>query len=145
MSELTGQLNELIADATVIYQKLRHYHWNVNGPHFYNLHVKFEELYDETALVIDGFAERVRGLGDWPVHTMKDMLELSSLSEDPEIPDADTMVSRLSADYEAFSAKLEKALKLAEEADDRVTVDLLDETNDQVNAHIWMFKAYLGK
>ncbi|HHQ47458.1 MAG TPA: hypothetical protein ENK19_01065, partial [Acidobacteria bacterium] len=34
-------LNQLLADTTVFYQKLRHYHWNVSGPRFYQYHALF--------------------------------------------------------------------------------------------------------
>ncbi|MFP3855078.1 MAG: ferritin-like domain-containing protein, partial [Anaerolineales bacterium] len=43
--ELTGLLNTLIADFTVFYQKLRHYHWNIKGEEFFMLHEKFKEIY----------------------------------------------------------------------------------------------------
>ena len=41
-------LNGLLADATVLYEKLHAFHWMVAGPQFFQLHNKFEELYEET-------------------------------------------------------------------------------------------------
>lgn len=56
-------LNTLLADEITIYQQLRHYHWNVRGEHFFNLHVLFEKQYDEVEEIIDELAERVRSIG----------------------------------------------------------------------------------
>lgn len=42
---IAGSLNTPFADATVFCQKLRHYPWNVQGPKFFELHAKFEEIY----------------------------------------------------------------------------------------------------
>ena len=50
---LTDQLNTLVADFTIFYQKLRHYHWNVKGEDFFRLHEKFEEIYMGVGDVID--------------------------------------------------------------------------------------------
>ena len=40
------RLNQLLADYSVFYQKLRIYHWTVKGPMFFQLHTKFEEMYN---------------------------------------------------------------------------------------------------
>ena len=41
MTSTADQLNTLLADYQVHYQKLRNYHWNVRGPMFFELHLKF--------------------------------------------------------------------------------------------------------
>jgi len=46
------QLNTLLANYQIYYQNLRNYHWNITGEHFFDLHVKFEELYNEAILSI---------------------------------------------------------------------------------------------
>jgi starvation-inducible DNA-binding protein len=84
-ADVTG-LNDLLADATVFYQKVRHYHWNVTGPHFFTLHEEFEALYTFWNDAIDEIAEQVRSRGDRPVHTLADVLDLASLEEDPSTP-----------------------------------------------------------
>ena len=56
--EITSQLNPLLADYMVYYQKLRNYHWNVKGHEFFKLHEKFEEGYLQAAEWADDIAER---------------------------------------------------------------------------------------
>jgi len=79
--EIVEPMNELLANYNVHYQKLRNFHWNVTGRDFFDLHGKFEEMYDEAKLDIDAVAERVRVFGQNPVSTMKDYLEMSEIKE----------------------------------------------------------------
>jgi starvation-inducible DNA-binding protein len=143
--ELTDQLNALIADFTVFYQKLRHYHWNVKGEQFFRLHEKFEEIYTEAGDVIDELAERVVGLEGVPLHTLAHMLEATSIKEDGQLPAPNTMVSRTVGDVETLNKSLMSSIETAEGLDDRTTVNLLDEVRDGLEAHLWMLKAWQAK
>lgn len=140
--KLSQDLNRLIADATVFYQKLRHYHWNVAGPHFFTLHDVFERLYTAWAVSIDDLAERVRALGGVPVHTLADVLEGAKLEEDPTVPEADEMVRRVASDLEALHARLSDVLDEAR-GSSRGTVDLLDAIRDAIERDLWMLGAWL--
>ena len=53
------ELNVLLADYHLYYQKLRNFHWNIVGKHFFDLHEKFEEMYDDAKLKVDEIAERI--------------------------------------------------------------------------------------
>ena len=63
---LANELNSLLANFQLYYQNLRGLHWNINGKHFFELHVKFEELYNDVQLKIDLVAERILTLGFSP-------------------------------------------------------------------------------
>lgn len=43
--------------------KTHGYHWNVEGPHFRQLHIQFMEQYTEMWTAVDELAERIRALG----------------------------------------------------------------------------------
>ena len=62
-------LNQQIANWNVLYTKLHQFHWYVKGPHFFNLHAKFEELYEEAASTIDEFAEQLLANSGSPIST----------------------------------------------------------------------------
>src|SRR6476661_11161787 len=79
--ELVDQLNDLLANYQVHYQKLRGCHWNVRGSDFFTLHVKFEELYNNAQLTIDELAERVLTLGKSPYSTFSSYIEVSKIKE----------------------------------------------------------------
>ncbi|MFW6205694.1 MAG: Dps family protein [Gemmatimonadota bacterium] len=141
-AKVVDGLNGLLADSTVFYQKLRHYHWNVEGRHFFELHEKFEELYTKWADTIDEIAERILTVDATPLHTLKGMLEKASLKEDESIPAAPKMVDAIMGDLEALHASAGKVIEAAEAADDRGTANLLDEVNDGIEMDIWMLKAW---
>jgi starvation-inducible DNA-binding protein len=142
---IAGQLNVLLADSTVFYQKLRHYHWNVQGPKFFELHAKFEEIYEKWAPFIDQIAERVIALDTVPLHTLKDMLAKATLKEDPELRDGREMVERTIADLNKLRESMNKIIEAAEKAGDRTTANLLEGLGDAVEGDVWMLKAWLKK
>lgn len=137
-------LNRILADATVLTQKLRHYHWNVTGPRFHRAHELFEELYARWAEAIDDLAERILQLGGVPLHTLADMLAEATLAEDPEIPAAAAMLERTVADLRLLRGELCVAAEAAETASDRVTAALLDELCAGIDTTVWMIGASLA-
>ena len=140
----TEALANLQADAMVLYQKIRNFHWTVRGPMFFELHTKFEELYTEAALQVDELAERILAVGGAPVPTNAEALRRASLVEETGQLDGKGMVGALLADYEALVASLRKAGKLAEDANDAGTLNLLDGIADGHEKTAWMLRAYLG-
>jgi len=140
---IAGQLNILLADSTVFYQKLRHYHWNVRGPKFFELHAKFEEIYEKWAPFIDQVAERIIALDTVPLHTLKTMLENATLKEDAKIPDGTQMVHKVIADLNALRASMNDIIEAAEKSGDRTTANLLEGLGDAIEADVWMLKAWL--
>jgi starvation-inducible DNA-binding protein len=135
-------LNVLLADATVFYQKLRHYHWNVDGRHFFELHEKFEELYTRWADSIDEIAERVLTIEGVPLHTLASMLEVARLEEDEEIPSGIEMVDSVGSDLAALRKSILETVAAAEEVEDRGTANLLDDLLDAIEKDQWMLRSW---
>jgi starvation-inducible DNA-binding protein len=136
-------LNGLLADATIFYQKLRHYHWNVEGRHFFELHVKFEELYTRWAVTIDEIAERILMVDGTPLHTLKSMLNAAQLTEDESMPAAPQMVEAIAADLRTLHGRAGNILDMAEDADDRGTVNLMDAMRDAMEKDLWMLRTWI--
>lgn len=137
-------LNQLLADNAVYYQKLRNFHWNVKGPAFFQLHLKFEEMYTASALNVDAIAERILALGGRPKSTMQEFLAASRIKEQLEVPKADAMVAELHANLEALITFTNDVRKLAEAAGDDTTINLLDDLAQQSAQDAWMLKAWLA-
>lgn len=135
-------LNGLLADATVFYQKLRHYHWNVEGRHFFELHEKFEELYTGWAGSIDEIAERILMVEGVPLHTLASMLEAARIHEDDATPAAPAMVEAIRADLRTLLEASGELIEVAEEAGDRGTVNLLDGLRDGIEKDVWMLRSW---
>lgn len=137
-------LNDLLADAHVLYVKTRNYHWNVTGPHFNDLHKVFEAQYDALAGEIDEIAERGRALGVKAEATLADFLKRSRLKERPGAhPDAMTMLSALLADHETLVRQLRKDVATAETHDDAATADFLTGLVEAHEKTAWMLRATL--
>ena len=138
------RLNQLLADYSVFYQKLRIYHWTVKGPMFFQLHTKFEEMYNYSALSVDEIAERIVGLGERPLGRMADYVAQSSLTEADGSPDASEMVRHLIADQRSLVAGLRAGSAEAADANDALTANMLEEMADAEEKSAWMLEAYLG-
>lgn len=144
MSEIVAGLNKLTADAMVLYQKLHHYHWNIGGDEFFSLHAKFEELYDYWAVVLDDVAERTLTIGGKPPRTLGEVLETTSLEEDPGLPEDDEdFVQNILNDFESVLESTKALVAAAEAAGDRGTVTVIDDVRTNIEKQCWMLKAYL--
>jgi starvation-inducible DNA-binding protein len=141
-SKMIDGLNGTIASATVFYQKLRAFHWMVKGPQFFELHGKFEEIYDRWADVIDELAERVVQLGGTPPLTLTAVLKGTKLQEELATPDARGMVSKTIADLRTQQDAFRQLIATAEEHNDRTTANLLDGVVDETDKTIWMLSAF---
>ncbi|QJC53816.1 DNA starvation/stationary phase protection protein [Paenibacillus albicereus] len=137
-------LNKQVATLGVLYMKLHSFHWNVTGPNFYTLHVKFEELYNAVTLMFDEAAERLIAIGGKPVSTMKGMLSLSSIKEATEKEDADAMVRAVIDDFGTIASEMKEAAEAAEQEDDAATADILTGMVEQLDKHRWMLEKFLG-
>ena len=62
-AEIVVSLNTLLANYQVFYNKLRNFHWNIEGPEFFELHEEFENEYNTVKENIDIVAERIRVFG----------------------------------------------------------------------------------
>ena len=142
---IQSELNLQIANWSVLYTKLHRFHWYVKGPLFFTLHAKFEELYDEAALVVDQVAERLLAVQGEPIATMKEYLENASIQESNNETKASDMVATLVKDYTQINESLKQLAELAETENDTITNDLAVGLIEKIDTHLWMLNAYLGE
>lgn len=132
--------NERISDLAILYIKLHRFHWYIEGPSFYQLHEKYEELYDEATALYDEFAERLLAIGGKPYATMKDYLAHGTISEEGNETDPKDIYATLIKDYEGQVNALKEGVKIAEDAGDDTSADLFISTIGALQKHLWMFK-----
>ncbi|MGG4442907.1 Dps family protein [Brevibacillus fortis] len=140
---LYSVLNKQVANWTVLYTKLHNFHWNVKGPHFFTLHAKFEELYNEAAANLDTLAERVLSIGGKPVATLAACLNTASITEAEGSETAQQMVETIARDFSILVDELKLAMETADQADDEATADMLLGIRSSLEKHIWMLKSFL--
>lgn len=121
--DLIQFMNRQVSNFAVLYFKLHRYHWFVHGPHFYGLHEKFEELYDEAAHVLDDLAERILAIGGRPLATMSMYLKETTLKEAEADDEEQEMLSVLLRDFEQIAGELQTGIELCDQYKDEGTAD----------------------
>lgn len=139
------ELNVLLADYHLYYQKLRNYHWNVIGKNFFDLHEKFEELYDDAKLKVDEIAERILTLRFQPTSNLSDYLELSNLEESASDISDSQMIKNLLEDHGALLRQMRKVVAVAEAGEDEGTIDLIGAYIRELEKTSWMLDAWKMK
>ena len=109
------QLNVLLADYHIYYQKLRNFHWNVVGENFFDLHEKFEEMYNDTLIKIK-----------------------ESPSETADLE----MIELLLEDHGKLLTQMRKTVNFADEGGDEGTIDLLGAYIRELEKTSWMLDSW---
>jgi starvation-inducible DNA-binding protein len=138
-SEIVISLNHLLANYQVHYHKLRNYHWNVEGPDFFELHGTFEEDYKLTEKNIDEVAERIRVFGIKARLSIVDNLELSEIKETKLTISALEMVREVLKDFEILHSKMLDVLNAALETGDNATELMISEFMRALEKRNWMY------
>lgn len=142
---LADALNDLLSNYQVFYMNVRGYHWNIKGANFFELHLKFEELYNDLLLKVDEIAERVLTLGHRPSHAYSTYIEQSEVPERRDVSDGREAMENIVDSFARLIAKQRALLQLAGEADDEGTVALMSDYISQQEKTVWMYRSYLGQ
>ncbi len=143
-TKLAEGLNDLLANFHIYYQNLRGYHWNIKGSNFFELHLKFEEFYNDARLKIDEIAERILTLGSTPVHTMSDFLAVSEIKESKNVTDGVAALEKTADHLSVLLVKERAILKDASDASDEGTATLISDYISQQEKILWMLHAYMA-
>ena len=143
--ELVNELNGLLSNYQTYYQNLRGLHWNIRGKRFFDLHVKFEELYNDSQLKIDLIAERVLTLNGTPLHTFSDYIAKSKLvvgkNISKDIEAIQLILSSITILLQIERVILSKAAEINDEGTNAMMSDFISEQEKTV----WMLKAWMDE
>ncbi|MCC9168967.1 Dps family protein [Pontibacter harenae] len=142
--QVAQKLNELLANYHLHYQNLRGFHWNIKGVYFFQLHDKFEELYNVALTKIDAIAERILTIGQQPLHTFSDYIKHSNIIEFANISDGKEAVAATRENISILLNLEREVLSLASETGDEGTVALLSEDINENEKTLWMLNAFLS-
>jgi starvation-inducible DNA-binding protein len=143
--QLSTKLNQLLATYQVHYQNLRGLHWNIQGREFFELHVKYEELYTRTQVIIDELAERILTLGGQPLHTFSAYLNHAAIQELTTTKDGNSGMEYLLDSQKCLLVLEREILNIAGEIGDEGTSSLMSDLIREKEKNSWMFKAWLNK
>jgi len=143
--ETVKQLNVLLADYHLYYQKLRNFHWNIIGHNFFDLHEQFEEMYDDAQVKIDEIAERILTLRYQPESNLTDYLKISNLSESNSDIEDFQMVATLLDDHGKIISQMRTVVDVADKDNDEGTIDLIGAYIRELEKTSWMLDAWIMK
>ncbi len=143
--KLATLLNDLLSNYSTFYQNVRGYHWNVKGDKFFELHLKFEELYNDLFVKIDEVAERILTLGYSPNHKFSDYLEGSVIKESQETSDGYKAVAEIIEAFKKLLIKQRNLLQLSDDMDDEGTNAQMSDYIREQEKLVWMYSAFLNQ
>lgn len=141
---LADDLNKLLADYMMFYQNTRGLHWNIKGEKFFELHLKFEELYTNLLLKVDEVAERILTLGATPLHTFDDYKNIAKIKSVKDVSDGKKGVQTILDAFEIIIVRQRELLNLSADAGDEGTNALMSDYIREQEKLVWMYSAYLN-
>lgn len=146
---LAQKLNELLANYSIFYQNTRGYHWDIKGERFFELHIKFEELYNDLVLKIDEVAERILTLGHIPNHKYSEYIGTAKITESEHISDGIDAMAEILNSFKII-IKIQRELlsisheAISHEADDEGTNALMSDYIRKQEKLVGMYTTYLN-
>lgn len=144
-AQLADRLQVLLANYSIFYQNVRGAHWNVKGEKFFELHLKFEELYNNLQLKIDEIAERILTLGYAPSHKYSDYKKVSKIEEVSQVTDGLKSVTAILDAFKILISLQRELLNLSGDANDEGTNALMSDYIREQEKLVWMYSAFLNK
>jgi starvation-inducible DNA-binding protein len=124
--ESVEHLNQLLADTMVLRDLYKKHHWQTAGPTFYQLHILFDEHYEQQNELVDALAERIHLLGGVSVAMAQDVAETTIIPRPPKGREsAPVQISRLLHAHEIVLKEARTMARLAAERGDDGTNDLM--------------------
>ncbi|MCI4671945.1 MAG: DNA starvation/stationary phase protection protein [Bacteroidia bacterium] len=141
--EMGNQLDRHLSSMMILYQQYHKHHWLVEGPQFRDLHLFFEDHYNQLHGLFDQIAERITVLGVVPtVHPLK-VVELSYIEHEPEgvYSLRDMLIHDLNAEKkmaQELRVSFKKAMELGDVASSYLLQEISYKTEDRAQ-HVLHF------
>jgi starvation-inducible DNA-binding protein len=145
MEQLQELLKRVLANTFTMYLKAHGYHWNVIGPDFPQLHSFFGDIYGELHGAVDPIAEHIRAIDGFAQGTMARMIELSTVPEDENIPNAAAMLNNLLNANNLVIDSLKECYAAADQLGSLGLANFLQDRIDIHEKHGWQLKATIGR
>jgi len=139
------QLQRQVANAYLLYTNYKHYHWHTYGPLFRDLHLLFDEFANTVLKTADGFAERIRMIGQDPVSSPLEMVETATVQVAARGKTMREMIAEADANLLVVIKEMREGVRTADEQDDPGTADLFTQAVQIHEKHEWWLRDILEK
>lgn len=126
-----------LASTYQLYFASQNAHWNVEGPNFIQLHSIFKDSYDDASGAVDEIAERIRQLDVKIPNTLQDLIGLSPIAPDVNMP----LIDRIYDMHEKIEQQWNSIAVVAEAAEDAATVDMAGKRAGAHGKFCWMLRS----
>ena len=145
MEEIITPLKRAFADTFAMYLKTQYYHWNVEGPDFYQYHELFGNIYEEVYGAVDPFAEQIRAQLAYAPGSFKRLSELTRIADEETVPTALAMAERLLADNTLVLMSVKEARDAADKYGENGLVNFLEDRLDNHKKHAWFLRSAIKR
>lgn len=142
---LSKDLNSLLANFQTYYQNLRGIHWNIKGKRFFDLHLKFEELYTDANTKVDAVAERILTLGGVPYHTFEDYTAHARVPVGKNVSRDEDAIRLIVDSLRELLLIERRILDASADAGDEGTNAMMSDFITEQEKTVWMMKAWLAE
>jgi starvation-inducible DNA-binding protein len=141
VENLVEGMRVTLGTAFALYVTTHGFHWNVEGPDFFQIHKMLDDQYNEIWSSLDDIAEHLRALDAYTPQGMDRFMELSRIPPAPGAPIAarDMLIHLVKAN-EIMIAVLNETLHMAEDADEQGLVNFLGGRIEMHQKHRWMLR-----
>ncbi len=144
-TDLIDKLNLLLSNTQIFYMNARGLHWNIKGDKFFELHIKFEELYTDLNLKVDEIAERILTLEGTPIHSFSSYIKIATIKELTNVDSATKSIEAIITSLSTLIKLEREILSIANKANDEGTSSLMSDYIRQQEKTIWMYSAFGNK
>jgi starvation-inducible DNA-binding protein len=138
VKDLSGALNELLADIFALYIKTKNFHWHVSGPHFRDYHLLLDDQAAEIFATTDDIAERVRKVGGTTLRSIGQIAKMTRVADnDADFVTADDMLAELREENLALVSRMRSVHDLCDEHGDIATASLIENWVDEAERRVW--------
>lgn len=134
---LPESLKVLLSDVVTFYFMAHGYHWNVEGPDFYQYHGLFSDIYGDAYGSIDPLAENLRKLGEYAPFDLSSYIDNRTVTFKSVKSEPKAMVKSLIDANDSVIKSLTKSFDAATKAKEEGIANFLAERIDQHQKWKW--------
>jgi starvation-inducible DNA-binding protein len=143
MMNLAELLKTLLASSYAYTVKAQYFHWNVEGPDFYQLHKFLQKIYEASYETIDVIAEEIRTLNEYTPGSFERFQELSQIIGQVKVPRGQLMLEELLADSNVLIGLITQTFDVANVENKQDIANYMAELLANYNKFKWQLQSFL--
>ena len=140
---LSELLKTLLASTYAYTIKVQFFHWNVEGPDFYQMHKYFQKVYEDSYGAVDPIAEYIRTLNEYTPGSLSRFHELSQIADQTKVPRTQLMLEELLADTDIMINLATQCFDAANAENNQGVANFMAERLSSHNKYKWQTQSFL--